>query len=158
MALRYAWFSLVQGSNDAFVQAELDTGLSGLTREVWRLRELLIQWPALSLAAIANTEVQLAITRVSMTAQPSITERALVWTSSRLNRFVTSGMFMAQMINRERFDSDDNVLIAENTIYAQMDSANTSATNTGVIRVGYEIVRVSEAERLSLRLDALAEQ
>lgn len=155
MALRYLYATATQGSADAFVQTSISTALSGLTREVLDIRELVIGWPALSVATIAGARVAMALTRVSFAAECQINDLGVVMKWDRINRFTTSGHGWGPLVERFTF-GEGELLLAEDPIYFQLDSDATSASNVARIRIGYEIARVTEVERLALRLDSLA--
>lgn len=156
MALRYLYGTVTQGSADAFATSSISTGLAGLTRQAMRIRELLVQWPVLSIASLNGSVVELALTRTVPTAIPTLASLGLIWFGSRISRFTTSGQAWGPLTERYTWAEDDENLVVEDAINLSIDSATTSGSNVALARIGFEIVNISELERLNLRLDSLA--
>jgi hypothetical protein len=55
----------------------------------------------------------------------------------------------------EKFFDDDEFLIVEDPLYAQLDSASTSGTNACQFALGYEEVSISADDRLELLVNSL---
>lgn len=154
-ALRLTW-TATQGSADAFIEVAIPTGLQSVgagASTAIRIIELGIETAAMP-EVDCNWEV--AITRQSMAAIPNVSERSL------LNKFkwqialTTSGMiYVPDLVKRWQPAEAANVILVESSIYCQLDSAGTGASN-GV--TGYllgEYIKVSESERLQLVAQSL---
>jgi len=75
MALAYVVGSVTQGSADAFAEAEIATALSGQTSRAFRVREIMVEFPAFTTTA---SSIELTLTRRSMSAIPLITDRNVI--------------------------------------------------------------------------------
>ena len=155
MALAYIVGTATQGSADAFKESEIQTALSGQTQRAFRVREILFELPNIGNAAGVNVEVSL--TRRTMAAMPNITDRNVIAKVTRQQNLTTSGAYIHDRVVRLTFSEDDELLIVEDPIYFQIDTASTTAANTGYARVGYELVNVSANDRLQLALQSLNE-
>lgn len=152
-ALSYLTATLTQGSADAFIQAQISTALSGQTKVCYRLRELLIQGPQAHGASVTQ---ELSLTRKSFAAMPTALEKSLIHRWSRSASFTTSGLTMVESTIRLLWGEDDAPIIVEDPIYAQYDSATTSAASTIYIRLGYVTDSISEVDRLTLVANSLS--
>lgn len=152
--LSYIWASATQGSNDAFVQANIQTGLTGLVRQAYRIRELLFE---LSGGGTLNASYQFSLTRKSFAAIPTLGDKSLIVKRAFSNVMTTSGAIQAQQVWREKYDEQDNLLLVEDPVYLQLDSASTSTTNTIYVRIGYEVIAMNEVDRLNLVATSLAD-
>lgn len=154
-ALKYLWTSLVQGGNDAFVQAQIATGLFGQTKTAYRVREIITEWSG-TLGAGNAAQYEFALTRKSFAAMPVLTDKSLIVKTKRIGSFTTSGQAVIPQIERIIYSDLDNLLIVEDPVYAQLDSNASGATNTLLVRIGYEIVTLSDVDRLTLIAQSLA--
>lgn len=152
-ALSYLYCTLTQGSADAFVQSQISTALTGLTTSCYRLRELLIQG-AIPQAASASWEITLS--RKSMAAMPTILEPSVIHRWSRQASFTTSGLALVESTIRIAWTEEEAPIIVEDPIYAQLDTATTSASNTVYLRLGYVLESISQVDRLTLIANSLA--
>lgn len=150
MALKWLAASVTQGSNDAFAQSEFNTGLSNVTRSAFRIRR--IEWfmPQI-IGADSNVDLVLrrnsasAVTFYSTEANPVIGAKRFVC------ELTTSGMSVVSQVQVDTYDRDLDLLIVEEQLYLNIDTNGTSTTNTGVIRIGYEVRTITENERLSIQ-------
>lgn len=156
MALRYLYGTVTQGSADAYAQADITTGLEGVLNRAIRIRELLVQWPLAMIGNVNAQNVELSLTRTSQAAMPTLASLGLFWRDQRRVAFTTSGAIWGSVVDRIKYDEADELLVVEPTIYFQIDSASTSASNSASVRIGYELVSIGELERLNLRLESLA--
>lgn len=155
MALKYLTATVTQGSNDAFAETEIPTGLAAVGNVAFRIRELVSEIP--SLAATNAVEIEVALTRKTFAAMPSVTERTLLYKRKIRVSLTTSGTFLEECVDRVKYDADDNLLIVEDPIYLSVDSNATSASNSVRIRIGYEQIRISEVDRLQLIAQTLTD-
>ena len=146
--------TVTQGGADAFAQAEIVTALSGQTRRAYRVRELLFELPLFgTIASAAN--VELCCTRRSKAAMPNITDVDVLWKMKFGASVLTSGAFLWPSTQRFAFGEDDEIIIVEDPIYFQIDSNATTLTQTAYVRIGYEEVTLSEADRLAILVQSL---
>lgn len=155
-ALAYLSGTLTQGSNDAFIQLSIATALTGQTKTVYRMASLDIEWPAI--ASVNAVDYQFAITRKSYAAFPTSMnlEKSNIVYRRRNVAFTTSGLWVANRQETITWSDDDAPIIVEDPIYAQFDSASTSATNVAYFRIGYWLDSISEVDRLQLIANSLS--
>lgn len=147
MALKWLIGSVTQGSNDAYAIAEIATGLSNLARTAWRVR--CVEWYVPALPGV-DCNIQASLRRSSAAALGLLSQAVIsgVW---RAAEFTTSGMsYQANFPNVQLYSRDMDLLIVEETLYLDVDSATTSASNTVGIRVGVESRTITENERLTI--------
>lgn len=147
-ALSYLTAIVTQGSNDAFAETSVPTGLGAVGNQAFQVRELLFRMPGLP--NVNACRVGLSLTRKSFSAEPNVTERTLIWKAERYVTFTTSGALYQDLIVRVQFDENDNLLLVEDPIYLSIDSDTTSAANVGRVRIGYISLAISEVDRLTL--------
>lgn len=150
MALKAATTPLVisvtQGSADAFAQGSVLTGLSG--RQAYNVRAILIEIPATVMSISADSSIEVAITRRSKTAMPTIADSDVLHKRIFAKDFATSGEGVAEMLSV--YVPDLEVPIVEETLYAQVDSAATGLSNTVIVRLEVELDTMSDIDRLNL--------
>lgn len=154
-ALSYLWTTLTQGSADAFVQASMATGLQGQTKAGYRIREVVLEGAGNSAFAQTGGTFEISCSRKSLAAMPVLTEKSLIAKWKWINSFTTSGLAVIQQTRREVFSDADNLIVVEDPFYWQLDSNGTSVASTVYVRVGYEIVTLSEVDRLTLIANSL---
>lgn len=149
-------FTATQGSADAFVQAEVETGLNqvGIGGKIaYRILEIGVQF---QLMVEVDSWVGLSLTRQSMSALPNMNERSLIYKETRQVAITTSGqMYVPDLVSRWQPLEAQNLIIVENPIYVQVDSDGTSNANTVYGYVLYEQVAITETERLALIAQSL---
>lgn len=152
LGLNFIYTTLTQGGADAFVQNQIS--LPQQDGFALDLREVLIEWPRIGAAAAENFE--LAMTRKSFAAMPTILEAALIWKRKILVDFTTSGVYIFKDgIDLIQFATKQHLLVEANT-YLQLDSNASSFTNIVRVRLGYDIVKISGLDRANLIATSLA--
>lgn len=146
--LRFLTASVSQGSADAFAEAEFQTGLSNVTRTAYRIRRIEWIFPAL---VGADCYIDMALRRNSSAALSLNLGNAGIAGARRSMELVTSGMAFQDLFTSVPYSRDEELLIVEESLFLQLDSNGTSATNTGYIRIGYETRSITENERLSIQ-------
>jgi hypothetical protein len=149
MALKWLAAQAVQGSADAFAEAEFQTGLSNVTKTAYRIRR--IEW---ILPAMPGVDCALdAVIRRNSAAAMAIggLSNVLIAAKRRQVELVTSGMVMQELVIAEDYRKDMELLIVEESLFLDIDSTSTSAANTVSIRIGYETRTITENERLSIQ-------
>lgn len=152
--LRWLQQSIAQGSNDAFVEQEIITGLSNVTRSAYRIRRLEFLVPQLPGVDAAN--FQLALKRISTASMSLAVGNALIAGCMRGLDFTTSGTVTQDLVIVYTYPRDEELLIVEDTLYLTLDSNATSASNTASIRIGYEVRTITENERLTIQASSAA--
>jgi len=148
--LSYLRGTITQGSADAFVQSSITTGLDGETTLCYRVRHLIVE---LALAE-ADSWIEVAFSRKSLSAAPTWADKHVVWRHIRQAAITTSGMAVTDNVV-ERFFNGDEFLIVEDPFYMILDSNGTSASNAVRYSLGYEEVRIDADMRLDLLVTAL---
>lgn len=145
--------SVTQGSADAFAEAEIQTGLNGVSDRAYQVRRIIYELPALT----SNSDIELSVTRRTKAAMPNISASDLIDKIKLRSVLATSGGYQNQVVQEHLFAQELNLLIAEDPIYFQIDSTGTSASNTGLVVIEYEIVAISVADRLALLQATIAD-
>lgn len=148
-------FSLVQGSADAFVQAEIETGLQQVG-QAYGYRVIEIGVKVSPLPFVDACYFDLTFTRQSVAATPSLNDRSLIWGYSRAVELATSGAYTQEQIVRWQPPDAANVIVVENPLYVQLDSGSTSIAMSATGYILYESVKLTDTERLSLIAQSLA--
>lgn len=156
MAIKFLRGSLVQGANDAFVTSVIENPFAGLERDAFRLRSIEIEWPGAT--AVNGCDWEFALGRVAMAAAvPALSALGVMYRQKRrLTVAGAAGMIYVTHVDRIVFPEDDEILAVESSLHVAFDSSATALTNTLFYRIGYDSKRISETEKLNLRLDALA--
>jgi len=145
--------SVTQGGADAFAQAALQTGLEGQTRIGWKVLGLDFEIPRIP-GIMAATNIELALSRRTKAAMPNITDLDVIKKIKLGEEGTTSGlMATTNIIN---WVPDGEVIIVEPSLYFLVDSNATTLTQTVYFRLEYELVTLTEVERLSLLTRSLA--
>lgn len=153
--LLYLIGTVTQGSNDAFAQAELPTGLAAIGNQAFRVKEIIINTSALP--AVNGCNSAASLTRKSFAASPAVTERSLIIKQARTMRLTTSGATIEQQPGIYKYVNEDDLLIVEDPLYIQISSAATAQLNAAIFRIGYEQVRITEVDRLAILAATLAQ-
>lgn len=147
--LSYLYGTMTQGGADAFVQASIATPLANASGFAATVREIVIEWPRISVAASVNME--LALTRKTLAAMPNITEKSLIQKWKYAVDMATSGaIFNPTGVLINQYADDVAPLIVESTIYCQLDSNATTLTGTAYIRIGYTLDKIADVDRLNI--------
>lgn len=154
-ALSFLPFTLTQGSADAFIQASIATALTGLTKTAYRMALLEFEVPSIW---NDGRDLQLSLTRKSYAAMPTsmVLEKSNIFYWRRFVSLTTSGAAMYDRVLRFTWTDDDAPIIVEDPIYAQLDSAATTASNVVYGRIGYWQDTISEVDRLTLIANSLS--
>lgn len=153
-ALRHIFGSVTQGGADAFAQDTIATALEGSTGIAYRIRELEFEVPRWQNILNAS-DVTLCLTRRTKSAMPLITDVDVIKKVQRQVSFNTSGAVATDGVFRFVYTEDENLLVVEDPLYLQIDSSATTLTQTGYCRIGYEQVKISDIDRLTLLTQSL---
>lgn len=142
----YLLASVLQGAADAFAQTTIPTGLSLIGNIAYQLR--CIRWYHDRMLAVDNTLVQVSVCRRSKSAIAAWTDPDCILYIQQNVELATNGAFISN--NTGTWVPEAPVYVVEDYLYLQIDSTNTTLANTALIRVEYDIVRVTDAERNAL--------
>lgn len=154
--------SVTQGGADAFAIAEVQTALSGQTRQAYLVKQITLQLdsgPFTSNAGIQATQV--ALCRRVKAAIPTIDDIDVLKMWDFASQIATA---VGQIVQPEgqrlwtwhvpspdaRKISDGAIMVVEDPLYLMIDSASTTLLMTARIAIEYEIAQVTEVERLNL--------
>lgn len=147
MAFKWLVGTASQGSNDAFVEAEIATGLSNVARTAYRVR--VIEWYHSSLPGV-DCQLEMILRRNSAAAI-SWTSQAVIAGLRKYVDFTTSGAVRDEAFpNARHYSKDTELLIVEETLYLDVDSNATSQQNQVIVRVGVETRSITDNERLAI--------
>jgi len=137
---------VTQGSADAFAESEIATGLSGIGTRAYVVSLINAEWSPL--AAVNGAELEVALTRRSKSAMPTVTDRDVIFKRKFTYRLTTSGAVLVPSV--ESIAPADELVIVEDPLYMCIDSGSTSAANTFRLSISCTDRRISEIERLAL--------
>lgn len=147
MSLKWIVASATQGSNDAFVEAEIATGLSNVARTAYRIR--VIEWYHSSLPGV-DCQLEMILRRNS-SATIGYSSQAVIAGLRKVVDFTTSGAIVDEAFpNARHYSKDTELLIVEETLYLDVDSNATSQQNNCIVRIGVEQRSITENERLAI--------
>lgn len=142
----YLLSSVTQGSADAFVEGTVVTGLSLIGTTGYLIRGIHIQRP--NLLAVDNIQYVIAVTRRTKSASAGWYDADTIFSDMVKIELATSGAFAYNQT--VSWYPPGPTYIVEDNLYFQLDSSNTSATNTATLRIEYEVIRITESERNAL--------
>lgn len=154
MALKYLTAIVTQSAADTFTEAEVPTGLAAIGNQAFRIIEIVSQIS--SPGQVDNATLRGSLTRKSFASDPNITERSLIYKRFVENQFTTSGYAVFDRLDRQKFDTVDDLLVVEDPLFIQCTSTLTTAANVFQIRIGYQQVRISEVDRLQIIANTLS--
>jgi hypothetical protein len=143
--------SVTQGGNDAFAVNSIQTALSGQTRLAYDVKRIILETPRLAQGAAANWQVQLS--RRTKAAIANITDVDILAYWYRYMHFTTSGSEIEERIIEQV--PQTRMLIVEDPIYLLIDSNGTSLAQTAYVAIEYDLVEISEVDRLTLLTESL---
>lgn len=153
MALRRLVGTVTQGSADAFAESEILTGLSNLTTQALRLRR--VEFYNLILPS-ADSEIQVQISRRSLSAINQLAASCIVGYGRKVELTTSGSPVYETFPNAQDFDRDMELLIVEEVLYFQIDSASTGAANVAGVVLWVENRTITANEKLSLQAATLA--
>lgn len=145
--LSYLVVSATQGSADAFVEAQITTGLQNVARQAFRIRRIEFQFPPI---VAVDSSFSLCLARKTLAAIPTMTAHSVIRLHTRQVELTTSGLGIVDLQAEWTYSREEDLVIVEDPLYFQCDSATTSAANTFYCRIGYETRTITEVERLAI--------
>lgn len=139
--------TLTQGSADAFVEGSISTGLQPADGFAFRILvvEILL---AQGLPINNNPRIEWSICRDSKLAVAGLDDEECMYSDAIENRLLTSGAAQTRCLITHR--PEGGLLVVEPTIWIQMDSNNTTLSNSADFRLHYDTVKLTEVEILRL--------
>ncbi len=146
---------VLQGGADAFVQAEMATALTGIRGTAYQINEIAYEMilPAAGpfpYGVDAAQRLELCLTRRTKAAMPNISDVDVIhkfaWTGVRSSAVGYSDAFPAAGI----FTPAGELLVVEDPLFVQLDSAGTGAIWSAILNIDYEVKKISDIDRLSL--------
>lgn len=149
--LNIATIVLTQGSADAFVQNSVLTSLanSGYAWGLVRVRFELGNLATFMAATGADFEIQASLTRRSKTAVAQLSDVDTIWRFSRV-KMLESAVGFGFFDPGGTIEFDPPIVLPEEVIYGQLDSTGSGIALTSTFRLEYELLKVTEVERLSI--------
>jgi len=145
---KFLYASAVQGGADAYVQSSFVTGLSGLSKTAYRVRSIIYE--TARGPGAANSNFEFAISRRTKAAMPLITDPNLLHKYKLGTEMTTSGQSNTPLVIQFNFSENEDLLIVEDPLYFEFDTQTTGLAQTAYLRIGYNVVTLSEVDRLEL--------
>jgi len=154
MALQRAVVSATQGGADAFVEAQLLTNLEN-TSFAYAIRGIEWEFPnidALSAATLTDANFVFTITRRSKAAIPQISDLDVMFKQAVIiNAHTAAGyMYLPGLSGYHLVPEVSELIAPENVLYLQLDSTSTGLANKVNVALDYDLVRISEVDRLTI--------
>jgi hypothetical protein len=152
----------LQGGADAFVIASFATALEGQTELAYQVKqvgyEVILpatgQFPATGVAAAQDLEI--ALLRRTKAAMPNYDDSDIIkkWKWGALGAtaagwpttFESAGVWVPPL----------EVLVVEDPLYIALDSTATTLTYEVIVYIEYDVVRISQIDRLTLLTQSLS--
>jgi len=135
-----------QGTNDAFAETTIVTGLSLIGNLAYEIRG--IAWTHTKLLAVDAVDLTISLTRRTKSAIATLVDPDVIFYQGTNVELATSGAFYANYTGY--WKPLGPTYVVEDNLYLGIDSTSTSATNSVTIRIEYDIVRVTDSERNAL--------
>ncbi len=145
--------TVTQGAADAFAIASIQTALTGQTRQAYRVLEIAVE--GLRQNQVNGSNVELALCRRTKAAMPLISDPDVMWKHKTGAYLATSGVVWGDEVLRYQPPSDQQMIIVEDPLYLAIDSNATALTQTAVMVIEYELVTISDVDRLTLLTQSL---
>lgn len=145
--------SVTQGSMDAFAIANIQTALTGQTRQAYQVKEIITELPRLGAAAGSN--IELCVSRRTKAAMPLISDPDVMYKIGTGVELATSGAIPYERIVRYQPPEDLPLLIVEDPLYFLIDTNATSLAQTAILVIEYDLVTISDVDRLTLLTQSL---
>jgi hypothetical protein len=148
--------SVVESAADTYTQAEIQTGLLGQVRRAARIAGIQFQLSSGFSSAAASQTLAFGLQRQSKTAEPNIDDQSVVWKEKYFTTIATSvGQVIQPDLNGIWVPPLD-ILIVEDPVYIWIRGVATTMQHTLRVGVIYEVVELSEVERLALLAESLS--
>jgi hypothetical protein len=147
-----------QGSADAFVEASIQTALQGQTKNAYKITAVTYEFAVpnvFNAGGGAANDVELCLTRRTKTAMPDIDDVDVIkkWKFGSVALTGVGQIVQPPLIGI--WVPELETIIVEDPIYMQLDSTATTVTITANLAIEYELVQISEVDRLTLLTQSL---
>lgn len=146
--------SALQGGADAYVEASINTALTGQTRQGYNVTRITFEGANWAFGGSGVFEYEVALSRRSKAAMPDIDDPDVILKWAPAFRLSTSGGFQGDKII-EFLPPDRSMIIVEDPIYLELDSNNTAGANNVIAVIEFEVITLSEVDRLSILVNSL---
>lgn len=138
---------LTPGAADAFIQAAINTGLTGQDNTAFRIKEILLDYPSPIQGANIQT-FDFQITRGSKAALVNYSDTSLIIRDARATVTTTTGSMFVDRV--KDFVPQGDLIIVESAIYLGFKTSAAGA----VVSLGYKLVleeiKVTADQRISI--------
>jgi len=152
--------TITQGGADAFVQATMETALTGQTKQAYKVLEIQIENAnanSIFFGAGVAEEWEIALSRRSKAAIPEISDVDVI---KKFKFGTTYQTAVGQGVQPDGIllwqpPAGLEPIVVEDPLYIQLDSNATGLTHSAIVVVTYELVTISEVDRLNLIAQSL---
>lgn len=145
--------TVTQGAADAFVQGQINTGLSVASKDAYLIKAITLEFVTTALSTTDQSNYEIALSRVSKAAMPNTYDNDVLYKWKRATRLTTSGALVQDLV--VVIVPDNEIKVIEGIIYLDFDSNATGGVNQLVVRIDCELTTVSDAERISILQNSL---
>ena len=146
---RFKTITMVQGAADAFVQGSVATDIISSDGMGWliSLVEVKLVGSYMSLLS-ADADLLWALSRDTKAVLPNLDDTDAIYTDGFAVALTTSGQIAVPLL--KTWVPPAGTIVVEPILYAQLDSTATGQAQTVVMRIHYDLVKLSEIEILRL--------
>ena len=134
-------------ANDTYTQVAVNTGLTGLDKSAFRIKDLIIEHPAFQ-NALGNQKSEFQITRGSKAAMVNYADSSLLIRDVRQMLLNTAGSFYAD--NVKELIPQGDIIIVETVIYVAMKTTLSGAIGTLQYKLLLEEINISADQRVQI--------
>lgn len=149
--------TVTQGGADAFAEGEIQTALQGQTRNAYKISSVSYEFTFTTFptAAVANQDLDLCLSRRSKAAMPLISDADVIKKWSFGAMYLSGVAAHVGIPNVGIWVPELETVVVEDPLYLQIDSTATGLAITGLVAIEYELVTISEVDRLTLLTQSL---
>lgn len=142
-----------QGGADAYAEGTITTALTGVSNRAYQVNRILVEITNAFGTCAGDSEIEVAVSRRTKTAMPTITDNDVLHKIGWVFPLTTSGQFAFAFV--QEYVPRGTILIVEDPVYIEIDSDSTGLTNVAAVAIEYDIVSISEVDRLTLLTQSL---
>jgi hypothetical protein len=144
---------VTQSGADVFTQVVVNTGLLGQTKAAYRILDINWEWTTV-IPHTATCSRAIQLTRRSKAVESLINDKDMLFKTKEGERITTSGAFIQNLTGI--YNPEGDILLVEDPVYVAIASSLTAVANSAVLVVNYEIITISEVDRLTLLTQSLS--
>jgi len=146
----YRTFSFEQGSADAFIQAQINTGINPGDGRGWELLtlEVMINPSCTPQILSADCDLGYSLCRASQTAVVPLNDNDCLAADGVAISLTTNGQVVIPL--RYEYDFVPGTVVVDPTLFFQFDSTATGVTFVGEARLYFRQVKITELEALRM--------